>query len=106
MATATAARTLQVERAAMRFAAPFRIAGYVFDSMPSIIATVGEGAIGGRGEAAGVYYKGDDQDCMIAGIEKIRPAVECGLSRADLQASLAPCGARNALDCAVWELDS
>jgi len=106
MATATAARTLQVERAAMRFAAPFRIAGYVFDAMPSIIATIEEGALGGRGEAAGVYYNGDDQDRMIAGIEEIRPAIEAGLSRTDLQVAMAPCGARNALDCALWELDS
>jgi L-alanine-DL-glutamate epimerase-like enolase superfamily enzyme len=90
----------------MRFAAPFRIAGYVFESMPSIIATIGEAAIGGRGEAAGVYYNGDDQDHMIAELEKIRPAIEARLSRADLQIALPPCGARNALDCALWELDS
>ena len=90
----------------MRFAAPFRIAGYVFDAMPSIIATVGEADIEGRGEAAGVYYTGDDQDRMIAGIEEIRSAVEAGLNRADLQAALPPCGARNALDCALWDLDA
>jgi len=106
MATATAARTLQVDRVAMRFAAPFRIAGYVFDAMPSIIATVGEADIEGRGEAAGVYYTGDDQDRMIAGIEEVRSAIEAGLSRADLQFTLPPCGARNALDCALWELDA
>ena len=90
----------------MRFAAPFRIAGYVFDAMPSIVATIDEGALGGRGEAAGVYYTGDDQDRMIAGIEEIRSAVEAGLNRADLQAALPPCGARNALDCALWDLDA
>src|SRR5258705_2056227 len=106
MATATGARTLQVERVAMRFAAPFRIAGYVFDAMPSIIATVREAGIEGRGEAAGVYYTGDDQDRMVAGIEEMRPAVEAGLSRADLQIAFPPCGARNALDCALWEFDS
>jgi len=90
----------------MRFAAPFRIAGYVFDAMPSIVATVGEARTEGRGEAAGVYYQGDDQDRMIAGIEEIRSAIEAGLNRADLQTALPPCGARNALDCALWELDA
>src|SRR5258705_13585759 len=106
MATATGARTLQVERVAMRFAAPFRIAGYVFDAMPSIIATVREAGIEGRGEAAGVYYTGDDQDRMVAGIEEIRPAVEAGLSRADLPNSFPPGGGGHALRCGPWELDS
>jgi len=106
MATTATARTLTVERAAIRFAEPFRITGYVFEAMPSIVATIGEGQFAGRGEAAGVYYLGDDQDHMIAGVEEVRNQIQAGLSRADLQGFLGPCGARNALDCAVWELES
>ena len=106
MATTTANRILTVERAAIRFAEPFRITGYVFDAMPSIVATIAEGETCGRGEAAGVYYLGDDQDRMIAAIEQVRGAIEAGLTRAGLQALLPPCGARNALDCALWELES
>ena len=41
MATATTARTLTVQREAMRFAQPFRISGYTFEAMPSIVATIG-----------------------------------------------------------------
>jgi L-alanine-DL-glutamate epimerase-like enolase superfamily enzyme len=106
MATATTARTLTVQREAMRFAQPFRISGYTFESMPSIVATIGDGETEGRGEAAGVYYVGDDQDRMIATIEDVRSAVEGGMKRKELQNALPPCGARNALDCALWELDS
>ena len=103
MATTTI-RTLRIEKAAIRFAEPFRIAGYVFEAMPSIVATIGEGKFTGKGEAAGVYYLGDDQDHMIAVIEEARHSIEAGLTRDDLQSLLPPGGARNALDCALWDL--
>jgi len=106
MATATTDRTLTVERAAIRFAEPFRITGYVFESMPSVVARVAAGDLSGRGEAAGVYYVGDDQDHMIEVIEQVRSEIEAGLTRHDLQYLLPPGGARNALDCALWELDA
>jgi len=106
MATTVTQRKLSIERAAIRFAEPFRIAGYVFDAMPSIVASIREGGTRGRGEAAGVYYLGDDQDRMIATVEQVRNEIEAGLSREQLQAILPPCGARNALDCALWELEA
>jgi L-alanine-DL-glutamate epimerase-like enolase superfamily enzyme len=106
MATTTASRTLTVEKAAIRFAQPLRIAGYVFDSMPSIRAHIADGELTGRGEAAGVYYLGDDQQRMIDMIDQVRAKVEAGLSRDELQTLLPPCGARNALDCALWELEA
>ena len=106
MASTLARRSLQVSRVAMKFAAPFRISGYVFETMPSVIAVLRDGEFSGRGEAAGVYYVGDDQDRMIADIEAVRPALESGADRAALQTLLPACGARNALDCALWELES
>jgi L-alanine-DL-glutamate epimerase-like enolase superfamily enzyme len=106
MATTTASRKLSVEKVAIRFAEPFRITGYVFDAMPSIVATIADGDVVGRGEAAGVYYLEDDQDHMVAMIEDVRVEIERGLSRGMLQQLMPPCGARNALDCAMWELES
>jgi L-alanine-DL-glutamate epimerase-like enolase superfamily enzyme len=90
----------------MRFAAPFRISGYVFEAMPSVVATITERNVAGRGEAAGVYYLGDDQAHMIDAIERVREEIERGLTREALQALLPPGGARNALDCALWELEA
>jgi len=49
MATTTAARALTVEKAAIRFAEPFRITGYVFEAMPSVVARIGDGNLTGRG---------------------------------------------------------
>ena len=73
--------------------------------MPSVVARIGHGGLVGRGEAAGVYYNSDDQDHMVEVIERVRPEIESGLSRNNLQDLLPPGGARNALDCAMWELD-
>src|SRR3954470_5955292 len=106
MATTTASRTLTVEKAAIRFAEPFRITGYVFEAMPSIVAQIVERGRTGRGEAAGVYYLGDDQNRMLETIEQVRLEIEAGVTREDLQVVLPPCGARNALDCALWELEA
>jgi L-alanine-DL-glutamate epimerase-like enolase superfamily enzyme len=106
MATTTTSRALTVERLATRFDSPLRISGYVFDSMPSVGVTIEEAGITGRGEAAGVYYLGDDQDHMVAMIEEHRSAIEAGADREQLQSLLPPCGARNALDCALWALEA
>jgi L-alanine-DL-glutamate epimerase-like enolase superfamily enzyme len=106
MATTAASRALKVERAAIRFAEPFRITGYVFEAMPSVVAQISERGCVGRGEAAGVYYLGDDQDRMLREIEQVRTEIQDGLTRQDLQTLLTPCGARNALDCALWELEA
>ncbi|HVI05449.1 MAG TPA: dipeptide epimerase, partial [Sphingomicrobium sp.] len=106
MATTTASRKLTLEKAATRFAEPFRISGYTFASMPSVVALIEEGDEAGRGEAAGVYYLGDDQGHMIGEVERVRGEIEAGLTRRDLQKCLPPGGARNALDCALWELEA
>ena len=90
----------------MELSAPFRISGYVFAAMPSIVVRLREGGHEGRGEAAGVYYVGDDQNRMVETVESVRGLVEGGIGRDELQLALPPCGARNALDCALWELES
>jgi L-alanine-DL-glutamate epimerase-like enolase superfamily enzyme len=99
-------RQLHIESAATKFAEPFRISGYVFDAMPSVRVTISQAMVSGHGEAAGVYFLGDGPDRMVADIERVRSAVEQGLTRAELQTLLPRSGARNALDCALWELEA
>jgi L-alanine-DL-glutamate epimerase-like enolase superfamily enzyme len=100
------ALTLRHRRDAMRMREPFRISGYLFEAMPAVIATLGDGRFEGRGEAAGVYYLKDDPAHMESEIERVREAIEGGVDRLELQQLLPPGGARNALDCALWELES
>jgi len=93
-------------RDAMRMREPFRISGFLFEAMPAVVATLAEGPLAGRGEAAGVYYLGDDPAHIETELEAVRGAVEAGIDRPALQQLLPAGGARNALDCALWELDS
>ncbi len=97
---------MQVEVERLMMKRPFVITGYVFDAMPAIIVTLTDGVHAGRGEAQGVYYLQDDVDHMLHLVESVRGEVEAGLSRAALQTRLPPGGARNALDCALWDLEA
>jgi L-alanine-DL-glutamate epimerase-like enolase superfamily enzyme len=97
---------LTLRREAMRFRKPFRISGYLFEAMPAVVATLERGGRAGRGEAAGVYYLDDGPDRMEAQIERQREVIESGIDREALRAVLPVGGARNAIDCALWELES
>lgn len=98
--------TLKVSRENFAYKQPFRIAGHLFTTTEVVVAEVSDGIYVGRGEAAGVYYLGDDASAMLAAIEHVRGAIEHGATRTELQFLLPPCGGRNALDCAYWELES
>lgn len=43
---------------------------------------------------------------VIAKIERLKPDIEAGLTRDQLQDALPPGAARNALDCALWDLEA
>ena len=59
----------------------------------------------GWGEALGVDYRGEDARTMAAQIEEVRRKIERGPDRAALAGLLPAGGARNALDCALWDLE-
>jgi L-alanine-DL-glutamate epimerase-like enolase superfamily enzyme len=102
----TGARHLRIELEDWQLKAPFRITGHVFTSTPVVVARIAEGPHEGRGEAAGVYYRNDTPAAAAAQLEAVRGAVEAGLDRAALQTLLPAGAARNALDCALWDLES
>jgi len=95
---------VQVER--LEFSAPFRIAGFLFEHQDAVVVTVDDGRHLGRGEACGVYYLNDNVEQMVAALEAHRATIESGIERASLQRLLPAGGARNALDCALWELEA
>lgn len=97
---------LQLHNEPLPLSAPFRISGHVFEAMPATVVTLRDGPHIGRGEAAGVYYNNDHPETMLATLEALRPRIEAGLDRDTLRSLLPPGGARNALDCALWELES
>lgn len=85
--------------------APFRITGYVFTELRCLVVEIAEAGRIGRGEAAGVYYLGDTAEDAFEQVLAIVPDIEAGLDRNTLQERLPPGGARNAVDCALWDLE-
>ena len=71
-----------------------------------VVAEVSDGTFHGRGEGTAIYYHGESAASVAAQIEALRPAIESGLDRAQLHLSLPRGAARNALDCALWDLEA
>ena len=69
-----------------------------------VVATLADGEHAGRGECVPYARYGETVDGVIAAIARLAPAVANGLDRNDLAASLPAGAARNALDCAFWDL--
>ena len=89
-----------------RLAAPFRISGYVFETSDVVVVELSDGHHTGRGEAAGVYYLGDDSAHVVAELETHRDAIENCPDRKALLQLMPRGGARNAVDCALWDLEA
>jgi L-alanine-DL-glutamate epimerase-like enolase superfamily enzyme len=97
---------LKIEKITCPLKNPFSITGYVFTDIDTVRVSLEEDGVVGRGEGIGVYYTGDVADTMVSELEAISSAVESGLGRDGVQDLLPPGGARNALDCALWDLDA
>ncbi len=85
---------------------PFRISNAVWDTFSGIVVELQDGDLVGRGEAEGVYYFDETPTTMIDEVEKVAERIEAGASRQDLLDLLPPGGARNAIDCALWDLEA
>lgn len=104
---------LNIDCESWPYKTPFRVSRGAEAALDVIVVTLtdADGHIG-RGEAAGVDYDGETVPLLAAQIEAIRPAIERGegargegaLDCAMLAALLPAGGARNALDCALWDL--
>jgi L-alanine-DL-glutamate epimerase-like enolase superfamily enzyme len=101
------ARRLTLEPCEWQLREPFVIARGSQDMQPTLLVTIAdEDGHHGRGEACGVDYDGETVATMSDQVEALRPAIEAGLSREELQHRLPAGGARNAVDCALWDLKS
>lgn len=86
---------------------PFTISRETITSIACIQVTLtDEHGNVGRGEAIGIDYAGETPASMIAQIEETRRAIELGVTRVGLQRLLPYGGARNAVDCALWDLEA
>ena len=71
-----------------------------------VVATLTDGKTRGRGECAPYARYGESPESVSATLRAMAPALAAGLTREALQSAMPPGAARNALDCAFWDLDA
>jgi L-Ala-D/L-Glu epimerase len=97
---------MRAQRVDREYVAPFRIAGRTKTHALTVVVELRDGGLVGRGEAVGVPYHGETADTVLGQLAAIESGVRNGLSREHLQTLLPAGGARNALDCALWDLEA
>lgn len=86
---------------------PFRVAFGTLEGLDVVEVTLRDGASVGRGECCPMYIYGQDAASTIAEIEAIAPRIASGeIDRLSLQQALPSQSARNAIDCAFWDLEA
>jgi len=84
---------------------PFEIAREIITDLPVLMLELADASgHAGRAEAAGVDYDGETPQTMAAQVASVRQFLHDDLCGADLLQLLPAGGARNALDCALWDL--
>ena len=85
---------------------PFVITGHTWTHCDVLVVSITENGATGRGEATGVYYLDETAESICQQALGIQQQLEQGISREQLQSLLPAGGARNAIDCALWDLEA
>ena len=84
---------------------PFRISGQEWTTTPTLMLELERDGFVGRGEAQGIFFLGETAESIFEQAESIVDTLRAGITREDLLQLLPPGGARNAIDCALWDLE-
>ena len=84
---------------------PFRIANAEWTTSRCLVVQLGEDGFIGRGEAQGVFYLGETVESIFEQAQSVAGEIRKGISREELQQLMPAGGARNAIDCALWDLE-
>ncbi len=99
-------RTLSAQHDRFPLSRPFRIARGVKHVADLITVTVRDGDVVGQGEAAPYPRYGESPASALGVVEEARGLIEAGGGRDDLLEALPAGAARNAVDCALWDLEA
>lgn len=94
----------KVEPISLPLKRPFSITGHTFENLEGVVVTLEKDGFSGRGEADGVYYLGQDQTWMLSKIQGFIDTQQA-FDRESLQSLMPANAARNAIDCALWDLE-
>ena len=97
---------LTVRRESWPLAGVFRISRGARTAAHTVLVEIRDGAAAGRGECVPYARYGETVDSVVASIEGLRGELEAGLGREALAGAMAPGAARNAIDCALWDLEA
>ena len=84
---------------------PFRISNYEWINSRCLVVQLSEDGFIGRGEAQGVFYLDETAESILEQAHAVTAVIRKGISREELQDLLPPGGARNAIDCTMWDLE-
>ena len=84
---------------------PFRISGAEWVNSRCLVVQLSEDGFIGRGEAQGIFYLDETAESIFQEAHEAVSAIRQGLTREDLQDFMPAGGARNAIDCAMWDLE-
>jgi L-alanine-DL-glutamate epimerase-like enolase superfamily enzyme len=99
-------RNLSVEAERFPIAGTFTISRGSKTEAEVITCLITQGAVTGAGECVPYRRYGETIESVASAIETVRPAIEAGLDRQALQGRMPAGAARNALDCALWDLEA
>jgi len=99
-------RTLDARHDRFALNRPFRIARGVKTAADVITVTIRDGDVSGKGEGVPYPRYGEDVEGALQTIERARTLIEAGGDRGQLRAAMPAGAARNALDCALWDLEA
>ncbi len=98
-------RSLTLQAEAFPLERPFRISRGIKTCAEVVTVTLSQGDLTGRGEGIPYPRYRESIGETIAAIEAQRGLLESGAGRTDLLAAMPPGAARNAVDCALWDLE-
>jgi L-alanine-DL-glutamate epimerase-like enolase superfamily enzyme len=98
--------TLVVRHESWPIKGSFRIARGAKTAADVVVVEISNGTVTGRGECVPYPRYGETVASVVAEIETLRSAIAAGLAREDLQRRLESGSARNALDCALIDLEA
>lgn len=99
-------RSLSARSDAFALATPFRISRGVKTVADVVTVTIEQDGRAGRGEGVPYPRYGESIDGALAAIDAARAAVEDGATRDELLDIMPAGAARNAVDCALWDLEA
>ncbi|WP_420333004.1 N-acetyl-D-Glu racemase DgcA [Roseibium sp.] len=97
---------VSIEAESFEIAGGFKISRETRTHARVVVVTITDGPVTGRGECVPYARYGESLETVQTQIEEVTPLLKAGLSREALLDTMPAGAARNAVDCALWDLEA